>query len=194
MLFFVVAWMVAIHFYDLKSLVVIHPSEQHGIEVTLKFTQETKVQKTDTLRRHRSTSALNQTSNQQETEYSKAQQKKVSDQLIISQSNVAPSGPQAIRSGVKNQYLSDLRNLIEHRKKYPLIAKRLRQTGKVIVSFTLLRDGSITNVKVASPCPFTRLNHAARELILAIESYRAIPKELGLAKLTISQPIVYELN
>ncbi len=95
---------------------------------------------------------------------------------------------------IQNHYLSELRSIIENRKEYPLLAKRMRQTGKVIISFTLKQNGEITDIHITHPCPFARLNHAAKELIVAIEKYRAIPKELGLAQLHIEQPIIYELN
>ncbi len=99
-----------------------------------------------------------------------------------------------LEASVKERYLYELRTLIEGRKIYPRFARSLRETGRVMVRFQVLRDGQIEGIELASGSSFQRLNQAAIELIKGIGKYRPIPGELVADKLTLELPIEYILN
>ncbi|QDK36801.1 energy transducer TonB [Bdellovibrio sp. NC01] len=94
----------------------------------------------------------------------------------------------------RERYLFELHVLIEGRKIYPALSKRLRESGKVTVQFTVNKDGAIQDVMVKNPSHFERLNSAASELINGIKRYKPLPAgfEGDQAKLEI--PIEYSLN
>lgn len=79
---------------------------------------------------------------------------------------------------IENAYLAQLSRLIESKKVYPKSAKRMRQTGKVYLSFNILKDGTITGVRVSIGSKYKRLNKAAVEILKKIGKYKPIPSEL----------------
>lgn len=58
---------------------------------------------------------------------------------------------------IKNEYLSKLRAEIEKNKIYPKRAKRLKQQGKVVVTFLLLKNGQIKNINLKNGSSFRRI-------------------------------------
>lgn len=94
---------------------------------------------------------------------------------------------------IKNKYLSKLRNLIEDKKIYPNSAKRLRQQGKVIVSFLITKEGHLKDISLKNGSKYKRLNNAALELLKDISRFEPIPKELGKNKWAIEIPINYRI-
>ena len=55
---------------------------------------------------------------------------------------------------LESEYLAKVQAKIEKNKVYPKVAKRLNQTGKVIVSFDILKDGKVTNIKIINKSKF----------------------------------------
>ncbi|MFZ2967575.1 MAG: TonB family protein [Sulfuricurvum sp.] len=102
-----------------------------------------------------------------------------------------PKPSQVDTASIKNQYLGYLRQNVEDHKNYPKNAKRLGQTGTVEVTFTVMADGTITNVKVRQSSNFTLLDTAAKEILTALAKVRPIPKELGKDAWEITLPISY---
>ena len=91
-------------------------------------------------------------------------------------------------------YLSQIRAKIEKNKVYPNSAKRLNQKGKVYVTFTLSKDGQITNVKISKSSDFDRLDVAALKILADIKAIEPIPKELNKNSWEITVPIVYQIK
>ena len=69
---------------------------------------------------------------------------------------------------LESEYLAKVQAKIEKNKVYPKVAKRLNQTGKVIVSFDILKDGKITNIKIIHKSKFEKLDEASIELLTNI--------------------------
>ncbi|XOB62711.1 energy transducer TonB [Campylobacterota bacterium DY0563] len=94
---------------------------------------------------------------------------------------------------IENEYLSKLRALIEKNKSYPKRAKRLKQEGKVLISFEILKDGTIKKINLKDPSRFKRLNNAALDLLKKINRFQPIPKELEKSSWIIDIPISYNI-
>lgn len=94
---------------------------------------------------------------------------------------------------IKNEYLSKLRAEIEKNKIYPKRAKRLKQQGKVVVTFLLSKNGQIKNINLKNGSSFRGLNKAALELLERIGKFEPIPKELQKNNWTIEIPINYAI-
>lgn len=95
---------------------------------------------------------------------------------------------------LESEYLAKVTNKIEKNKVYPKVAKRLNQTGKVIVSFDILKDGKITNIKIIHKSKFEKLDEASIELLTNIGFFEAIPNELNKTVWNIQIPINYQIN
>lgn len=94
---------------------------------------------------------------------------------------------------IENEYLSKLREIIEQNKTYPKRAKRLKQEGRVVVSFEILQDGTIRQINIKDPSKFKRLNSAALDLLQGISKFKPIPKELEKNRWVIELPINYSI-
>ena len=115
----------------------------------------------------------------------------------------APSGESSLQSeapdfpvnGSTSQgstYLGYLRSQIESHKKYPREAVLRKEEGLVEVSFTLQKNGRLTDLSIsqsASPV----LDHAALDAIRALPDLPAPPADLQ-APLNLKIPIRFELR
>lgn len=94
---------------------------------------------------------------------------------------------------LRERYLFGLRQRIEKHKTYPAMAKRLRESGRVVISLTLLPDGSIGDIAVISPSSFERLDRAALETVKAVKRYEPFPEGLSGDVIRVEIPIEYAL-
>ena len=94
----------------------------------------------------------------------------------------------------KAEYLKKVRQMIERKKYYPGIAKKLRQTGEVEVQFVIQRDGSVCCAKVVRASKYRRLNHAALKTVNEIGTFGPLPKVFDEEQLILTVPINYRLK
>lgn len=110
------------------------------------------------------------------------------------------AGPGAGRSGVKTlNYLgaggADERNFSFIREKimqsiiYPERARRMGWEGKVTLSFTVLENGSIDNVKIVNSSGFSILDESARDSVAKTNLKRKVP-----VRLVVLLPVEYRLK
>lgn len=102
--------------------------------------------------------------------------------------------PEGVAAGAKERYLYELRVLIQGRLVYPAASRRLRESGKVLVQFTILRDGTIENVQVKGGSAFPRLDQAAVELVAGLGKYRPLPDGVTSDRLLVELPVDYILR
>ncbi|WP_295900950.1 energy transducer TonB [uncultured Bdellovibrio sp.] len=106
------------------------------------------------------------------------------------------------REGVANgtevspeeRYLYEIKKLLERRKRYPVMAKKMGHTGKVTMRFTLAADGSLQESEVVEKTPYDSLNKAAHELVKGIDKMKPFPQEIQKTSWVITVPIEYSLN
>lgn len=94
---------------------------------------------------------------------------------------------------IKRAYLDSLKLEIEKHKEYPFGASWRNQTGTVGVFIVILKDGSITDIRLKIPSSHLILNEAAISLLAKIKKFRPIPDELKLERLEIVINIEYYL-
>ena len=94
---------------------------------------------------------------------------------------------------IKRAYLDSLKLEIEKHKEYPFGASWRKQTGAVGVFIVILKDGSITDIRLKIPSSHPILNEAAIKLLAKIKKFRPIPDELKLERLEIVINIEYYL-
>lgn len=93
----------------------------------------------------------------------------------------------------QERYRLELQAMLEKKKQYPLLAKRLRQQGKVLVKFTLRRDGSVVAAELVATSEFESLNKAARELIAQISGLKPFPDEVKRQQWVFVLPVEYRM-
>ncbi len=92
----------------------------------------------------------------------------------------------------KNIYLSELAIWIKQHLKYPRHARRMNQEGVVKISFIITKEGYIESVEIDSPCPYKRLNVAAKSLLVKLSHFKPLPQNLNSWELSV--PIIYALK
>jgi TonB family protein len=97
------------------------------------------------------------------------------------------------KTDLRSLYKAELRGIIDQNKYYPPISKRLGHEGTVVVSFTLLEDGSIIEPRIESPSRYQPLNSSALEAVKKVKRFKPIPKELGDSKIDLSVPVSFKL-
>lgn len=102
--------------------------------------------------------------------------------------------PNGMAASISEHYLYELKLLIEQNKLYPAQSRRLGQEGKVIVSFVIQKNGTITDIKITDPAKFPKLNEAALKLIENLKQFNPIPNELKRDLWAIVLPIEYKLD
>lgn len=95
------------------------------------------------------------------------------------------------KTDVLSKYKAELRARIDQNKSYPVMSKRLGQTGTVVVAFTLLEDGNIIDVRIDTPSRYERLNVSALDAVKKVERFKPIPKEFGENKMDIKVPVKF---
>ncbi len=95
---------------------------------------------------------------------------------------------------IRSLYIANLVRQIEANKIYPHMAKKLRQSGKVVVMLEILKNGNITAKTIIEECPHKLLNEAALRLVANLKSTSPIPDELQLDSWQVVIPIAYVLR
>lgn len=95
---------------------------------------------------------------------------------------------------LKHKYLQELRIAINNNKKYPKISKRLKEQGKVVLSFRVLKSGKFVNINIINSSGKKRLDNAALNAVIDTKSFKAIPNELNINFIDISLPIKFRLE
>lgn len=100
------------------------------------------------------------------------------------------SGPvQAVRLS----YEAEVARLLNARKRYPEMARRLRQQGRVGVRFKVQRDGQLLAFELIEPSVHSSLNEAARRLIQDIGNFKPFPAQIKAITWVMTVPIEYKL-
>ncbi|UXR66033.1 TonB family protein [Bdellovibrio bacteriovorus] len=110
----------------------------------------------------------------------------------------ALEGREGVANGIEvspeQRYLYEIKKLLERRKRYPMLAKKMGQTGKVTMRFTLAQDGSLLASEVLEKAPYDTLNQAAHDLVKGIHGMKPFPHEIQKTSWVITVPIEYVLN
>jgi protein TonB len=94
---------------------------------------------------------------------------------------------------MRNRYLKEhfeyIRGLIQKNLAYPVRARRMGWEGRTVVSFTILENGRVQNIKILNSSGYDLLDDNVLDTITKVEPF---PKPPVRAELRI--PIMYRLN
>jgi periplasmic protein TonB len=101
---------------------------------------------------------------------------------------------ESVSISLEDSYKARVSMELERRKTYPAVARRLGQTGRVVLKFKIGKSGEVLSAELVAPSAHSSLNQAAQGLLLAMRSFDPIPDELGRASWEFTVPVEYRLN
>jgi protein TonB len=107
--------------------------------------------------------------------------------------NTISAESKARRMSAEEFYRASVRQTLEQKKIYPPLARRLGQTGTVVLKFKLGKDGSLLSAELAEACPYPVLNEAAKNLVSS-SKFQPIPDELEKSSWEFTLPVEYRLD
>ncbi|MBU0923578.1 TonB family protein [bacterium] len=93
-----------------------------------------------------------------------------------------------------DSYASKLRDEINKNKAYPTISKKLKEEGRVILSFRVLKSGQFTNIKILVSSNKERLDKAALNALYDTKEYESFDKSINKEFLDFELPLEFKLN
>lgn len=94
-----------------------------------------------------------------------------------------------------NQYKNRLREEINKNKTYPTVSKKLKEEGKVIISFRVLQNGLISEIKIHLSSNKERLDTAALNALYDTKQFEPFDNKIvNKEYLDFELPIDFKLN
>jgi protein TonB len=93
-----------------------------------------------------------------------------------------------------DSYRIRLREKIHEALIYPRTSKNLGETGQVKVKLSVLRDGTISDIRIASPSAFERLNTAALDTVKKVARLEPFPSSYASNQYSAIVPIDFSLR
>jgi TonB family protein len=101
------------------------------------------------------------------------------------------SGMPNIMSG----YLSEIRKLIENKRRYPLVSRRALQEGTAKVGFCILKVGALNGKpELIASSGYAALDRAALDCVQDASPFPPIPSEIDSQDLELNLNIVFQLK
>ena len=94
---------------------------------------------------------------------------------------------------IYQSYYGVIRNILDSNKKYPLLSLQRRQEGTPVVEFTILQNGSVTNLSVSSS-GYRLLDREAQKIVLKSSPFPPIPDSIGKKSIDLRIPINFNLR
>ncbi len=95
---------------------------------------------------------------------------------------------------VRPDYITKLRYWLEKHKTYPRRAKRRHQEGVVVLSFTVSRDGRVSNYRVKQKSGYKALDQETLAMLERAQPLPKFPTEMTEDKLHLTLPIQFALR
>jgi len=111
---------------------------------------------------------------------------------------VSGDGRAALGDGARenpgDDYLDRLQRHLARYKSYPQAARDRKESGTVVVTFTIGRDGSVSGATIQRSAGAATLDEAALDLLRAADPVPALPETFAGHSATVSLPITYSLS
>ena len=94
---------------------------------------------------------------------------------------------------IYQSYYGIIRNILDSNKKYPLLSLQRRQEGTPVVEFTIMQNGTVTNLSVSSS-GYRLLDREAQKIVLKSSPFPPIPDSIGKKSIDLRIPINFNLQ
>ena len=108
-------------------------------------------------------------------------------------SAVAPSPPQTTSEAIASEWQSALGRWLASRKTYPEAARERDEEGRVVVRFTVIRDGTVLSVSVVRSSGIAALDDAAQAMLRGAR-LPPFPETMTQSQVNVTVPIAYSLG
>ena len=105
-----------------------------------------------------------------------------------------PNSGAAVAAGARIAYAERVRKLIEKYREYPLMARKMRMQGVVLVRCRLTRAGVPLSVEVAATSSYPLLDQAALRAVSCVSSYPPVPPEVAGEIVILEIPLRFRLS
>ena len=89
------------------------------------------------------------------------------------------------------KYKTELREEINKNKTYPTISRKLKEQGKVIVSFRVMKNGSFENIKLNGSSNIKRLDEAALNALYETKKFKPFENEINKEFVDFELPLEF---
>ena len=89
------------------------------------------------------------------------------------------------------KYKTELREEINKNKTYPTISRKLKEQGKVIVSFRVMKNGLFENIKLSGSSNIKRLDEAALNALYETKKFKPFENELNKEFVDFELPLEF---
>ena len=89
------------------------------------------------------------------------------------------------------KYKTELREEINKNKTYPTISRKLKEQGKVIVSFRVMKNGLFENIKLSASSNIERLDEAALNALYETKKFKPFENELNKEFVDFELPLEF---
>ena len=89
------------------------------------------------------------------------------------------------------KYKTELREEINKNKTYPTISRKLKEQGKVIVSFRVMKNGSFENIKLSGSSNIKRLDEAALNALYETKKFKPFENEINKEFVDFELPLEF---
>jgi len=120
--------------------------------------------------------------------------KKPKKAQVVKKNNVREGSKNGQAVSLKQRYLYELAKYIERNKVYPKKARKLKQQGRVFISFIIDANGNFQNLKLIKSSSFKSLDKGALKLLKNISTFKPLPTDLKVSSLSVTQPITYQID
>lgn len=95
---------------------------------------------------------------------------------------------------MRDKYLQLVRTRIEESRRYPLLARKLGQEGRVLLRFVVTADGGLQEVELGESCGTRSLDEAALAAVRAAAPFPAPPEEFFPGSAAMQIVIAFALH
>ncbi|MGQ9608327.1 MAG: energy transducer TonB [bacterium] len=100
----------------------------------------------------------------------------------------------AVIDDVLKEYANYVRNKIESKKRYPIIARNMGIEGRVKVKLVISKDGNLEKIDILESSGYEILDETAIQSIRDAAPFPPIPEEIKKNKLELSIYMTYEIS
>jgi TonB family protein len=90
-------------------------------------------------------------------------------------------------------YIAELKQFIDRKKKYPAVAKKMGQTGRVVIQFELDSEGNVISKKIVESSVYESLNSSTLSLIDRMGKFKRFPDLIKKTSWQFVVPVDYKL-
>ena len=113
----------------------------------------------------------------------------VSAGIGAAQAEINPTEQAAIQS-----YLGSVIQRLESHKRYPRIAERSGLSGRVVLRFTVRRDGEVLNPEVAEVAGHDSFRKAALQALARVGQLPPLPSDISQREIQVEVPVYYSIG